>query len=394
MIEIRLFQSEKERVKLGVHGTYPEYLIETTKGKSELKHPINETLTRPWLRHFFIMQQLRGAAGEDDVVARDQNLLEIFKTTIPLPENSFIESVMSSWRMFIDSAFRDSDTPWYNGVRKSLVQDRFYTAIEQLELELPESNPQRQLQFMDHTHTMRRMSRVPVKLFFSFPGNEKEKLLDLLRLAVRSNPHNIDVALLTYCFFKAWDRTADFLELARTEDRNDLEEWYYWVEHDMHSLGALKRDAGDFATSFFIYDRASITTPEYKEMADWYLKESEFKSAYHFYYKAKEFETALELLANISVKEFAELTNLRRLSKGEKPFDLSGDISRFGGMFQEEMETLRGFARIRAAEVYKQVAVKARQHFDRETLETKYAFGELTEDEYHRLIRQIQERKQ
>jgi uncharacterized membrane protein len=55
---------------------------------------------------------------------------------------------------------------------------------------------------------------------------------------------------------------------------------------------------------------------------------------------------------------------------------------------------LRGFARIRAAEMYKQVAVKARQHFDRETLETKYAFGELSEDEYHRLMRQIQERKQ
>jgi hypothetical protein len=146
--------------------------------------------------------------------------------------------------------------------------------------------------------------------------------------------------------------------------------------------------------SFYIYDRSNITTPEYKEMADWYLKESEFKSAYHFYYKAMEFETALELLQNISVKEFAELTNLRRLSKGEKPFDLSGDLSRFGGMFQEEMETLRGFARIRAAEMYKQVAVKARQHFDRETLETKYAFGELTEDEYHRLIRQLQERKQ
>jgi hypothetical protein len=199
---------------------------------------------------------------------------------------------------------------------------------------------------------------------------------------------------LTYCFFKAWDRPAEFLELARTENRNDLEEWYFWVENDMHSLGALKRDAGDHATSFFIYDRSLLSTAEHKEMADWYLKESEFKSAYHFYYKSKEFETALELLQNISVKEFGELTNLRRISKGEKPFDLSGDLSRFGNMYQEEMETLRGFARIRAAETYKQVAVKARQHFDRETLETKYAFGELTEDEYNRLLRQIAERKQ
>jgi uncharacterized membrane protein len=40
------------------------------------------------------------------------------------------------------------------------------------------------------------------------------------------------------------------------------------------------------------------------------------------------------------------------------------------------------------------VAVKARQHFDRETIETKYAFGELTEDEYQRLIKQLQERVQ
>ncbi len=394
MIEIRLFQSEKERVKLGVHGTYPEYLIETVKGKSEVHHPINETLTRPWLRHFFIMQMLRTTAASDDVVARDHNLLEIFKITFPLPENSFIESAMSSWRMFIDSAFRDADTPWYHGIKKVMVQERFYSAIEQLELEVPESNPQRTLQFQDHTRTARRITRVPVKLFFSFPGNEKEKLLEILRLAVKTNPHNIDVALLTYCFFKAWDRSAEFLELARTENRNDLEEWYFWVENDMHSLGALKRDAGDHATSFFIYDRALLSTAEHKEMADWYLKESEFKSAYHFYYKSKEFETALELLQNISVKEFGELTNLRRISKGEKPFDLSGDLSRFGNMYQEEMETLRGFARIRAAETYKQVAVKARQHFDRETLETKYAFGELTEDEYNRLLRQIAERKQ
>jgi len=63
-------------------------------------------------------------------------------------------------------------------------------------------------------------------------------------------------------------------------------------------------------------------------------------------------------------------------------------------LYHEEIETLRGFARIRAAETYKQVAVKARQHFDRETIETKYAFGELTEDEYQRLIRQLQERVQ
>ena len=162
----------------------------------------------------------------------------------------------------------------------------------------------------------------------------------------------------------------------------------------MKNLGGVKRSAGDCTTAFYIYDRALLTSAEYKETADWFFKENEFKSAYHFYYKAKEFEMALELLQNISTKEFAELTNIRRISRGEKPFDINNEIARFTVLYQEEMETLRGFARIRAAESYKQVTVKARQHFDRETIETKYAFGELTEDEYQRLIRQLQERKQ
>ena len=102
----------------------------------------------------------------------------------------------------------------------------------------------------------------------------------------------------------------------------------------------------------------------------------------------------MDILQNISTKEFAELTNQRRLSKGEKPLDTLADSSRFVNLYQEEMETLRGFARIRAAETYKHVAAKARQHFDRETIETKYAFGELSEDEYQRLIRQLLDRKQ
>ena len=139
---------------------------------------------------------------------------------------------------------------------------------------------------------------------------------------------------------------------------------------------------------------ATMAPTEHREIGEWFFKENEFKLAYHFYYKAKEFELALELLQNISAKEFAELTNMRRISRSERPFDLTGELSRFALLYQEEMETLRGFARIRAAESYKQVTVKARQHFDRETIETKYAFGELTEDEYQRLIRQLQERKQ
>ena len=301
---------------------------------------------------------------------------------------------MSSWRLFIDNAFKDSETPWYSGVKKVINTDRFNAAIEQLELELPSSNPQRSFQFYDHTRTLRKLPRVPVKLFFALPGNEKEKLIQILRQAINNNPHNIDIALLTYAFLKAWDRSSDFLLIAQQENRREIEEWCYWVENNMKSLSVMKRAGGDYLASFYIFDRATLTGGEYKDAADWFLKENEFKSAYHFYYRAKEFEIALELLQNISVKEFAELTNLRRVSHGEKPFDITGDASAFTSLYQEEMDTLRGFARIRAAESYRQVTVKARQHFDRETIETKYAFGELTDDEYQRLIRQLQERKQ
>jgi hypothetical protein len=393
-MQIPLFQTSAERLRLGIQGVFPDILIEKTKERTEIRHTINEPLTRPWIRHYFITQLLRETNSPDDIITRDDNIIEIFKTTIPLAENSFTESTMSAWQMFLGSAFREAETPWYNGIKKLLVPERFYSAIEQLELEIPTSNADHLHQFYDHTRTLRKIPRVPVKFFFSLPGNEKEKLIAILRQTVNNNPHNIDAALLTYCFFKAWDRTPDFLDLARMENRHELEEWYYWIENDMTSLGALKRDAGDYATSFFIYDRALLAATELKEMADWFLKESEFKSAYHFYYKAKEFETALDLLQNISVKEFGELTNLRRISKGERPYDPVNDANRFALLYQEEVETLRGFSRIRAAETYKQVAVKARQHFDRETIETKYAFGELSEDEYQRLIRQIQERKQ
>lgn len=340
------------------------------------------------------MQLLRDKSSQDDTLNRDHNLIDVFKTTIPLEDNSFIESTMSSWRMFLESALRETDAPWYSGIKKNLITERFYSAIEHLELEMPESNSQRLFLFTDHVKMQRRIPRIPIKLFFALPGNEKEKMIEILRRAINNNPHNNDLALLTFCFFKAWGRTIDFLELVRTENRNDLEEWYFWVEHDMHSLGAIKRDTGDYTASFHIYDRASLSIGEYKELADWYLKENEFKAAYHFYYRAKEFEVAMELLQNISVKEFAELTNLRRISKGEKQFDIASDLTRFSTLYQEETETLRGFARIRAQENYKHVAVKARQHFDRETIETKYAFGELSEDEYNRLIRQLQERKQ
>ncbi|MBI1804219.1 MAG: hypothetical protein HY033_12695 [Ignavibacteriae bacterium] len=393
-MEITIFQTNTDRLKIGVQGIYPDKLLEQTKDHSDVRHPVNDALTRPWIQHFFIAQLLRETNSLDDIVTRDRNIIDIFKTTIPLPENSFIESTMSSWQMFLGSAFHDADTPWYHGIRKIMVQERFYSAVEQLELEIPISNPQHTFQFTDHTRRLRKIPRIPIKLFFTMPGNEREIMFGILRQAMNRNPHNVDVALLTYCFFKAWGRTQDYLDLARQENRADLEEWYFWIENDMTSLGALKREAGDYTTSFFIYDRALLSATENKEIADWLLKESEFKAAYHFYYKAKEFETALELLQNISVKEFAELTNLRRTSKGDRPIDPINDASRINSLYQEEIETLRGFARIRAAETYKQISVKARRHFDRETIETKYAFGELTEDEYQRLIRQLAERSQ
>lgn len=394
MKPIRLFDKSEERLAQGIEGFYPDHLIEVTKEKAAVHHQVNEAVTRPWLKHFFLMQSLRDGGQADDATARDDNLLEIFKTTVPLAENSFQESSLSSWRMFLETIYRDSDTPWYAGIRKILIFDRFHSAIEQLELELPESNTQRAFHFPDHHRAQRKIPRVPVKLFFALPGNEKERFVRVIEQVINNNPHNIDVGLLAYAFFRAWGRSSDFLRLVQQEHRRDLEEWYHWVEGNLKIVGAMKAGCGDHATTFYIYDRASLTPPEYKEVADWFLRENEFKASYHFYYKAKEFETALDLLQNISTKEFAELMNMRRISRGERPHDLSGDLARFAAHYGEEMETLRGFARIRAAETYKHVAVKARQHFDRETIETKYAFGELTEDEYQRLIRQLQERKQ
>jgi len=393
-MELKFFQTDDERLKLGAQGNYPEYLIEKTKEGAENKHTINESQTRPWIRHYFIIQALRKPGTQDELITRDLNILEIFKTTIPMVENSFAESALNSWQMFLGSAFREAETPWYSGIKKCLAADRFFTAIEQLELEIPISNPEHSYQFQDHQRTLHKLPRVPIKFFFALGGNERETLIGILRHAIKNNPHNTDLTLLAYSFFRAWGRARDFLDLMRQENRFELEEWYYWVENDMTSLGALKRDSGDFTTAFYVYDRANFSAAEYKEIADWFLKESEFKLAYHFYYKAKQFETSLELIQNISVKEFGELTNLRRLSKGERTSEPTPDTQKITTLYQEEIETLRGFVRIRTAETYKQISVKARQHFDRETVETKYAFGELSDDEYHRLIRQIQERKQ
>lgn len=392
--KISIFQSKIERLKLGIQGKYPDYLIEVTGKNKEIRHKINEQFTRPWIKFYFHMYAQREEPSLDDPLARTTNLIEILKTTIPLASNSYSESKMSSWRMFLDSVFRDSDAPWYNGIKKNLVRDRFYNTIEHLELEIPLSNTQRDFLFRDHTNSLRKIPRVPIKILFSISGNEKEKLFEIMRQAVHENPHNLDLAFLTYCLYKASNRASEFYDLANQENRSELLEWYFWVEQDMKSLGEIKQQSRDYITSFFIYDRAMMNISEYKNIAAWFLNESEFKLAYHFYSKAKEFETAIELLQNLSTKEFAELINLRRISKGEKTLDLQSDSPRVATLYQEEMETLRGFARLRAAETYKEVSLRARQHFDRETIETKYAFGELTEEEYQRLIRQLQERSQ
>ena len=146
---IQIFQSYKERLKQGVQGSYPEHLIEIPKEKTEVRHAINDQLTRPWVKHYFLTQVLKETNNADDTLARDSNLVQIFKSTIPLTENSFIESTMSSWRMFIDNAFRDADTQWYSGIRKVVNEERLHSAIEQLELEMPASNTQRAYQFQD-----------------------------------------------------------------------------------------------------------------------------------------------------------------------------------------------------------------------------------------------------
>ena len=87
LIQLQLFQTHKERLAHGIEGKYPEHLIEPNKERTDTRHSVNEQLTRPWLRHYFLMQVLRETNTQDDTIARDNNLVEIFKTTIPLTEN-------------------------------------------------------------------------------------------------------------------------------------------------------------------------------------------------------------------------------------------------------------------------------------------------------------------
>jgi len=56
---LNFFQKDEDRLKLGVEGVYPDHLVEQGKAKPDTRKAVNETLTRPWIKHYFIMQLLR-----------------------------------------------------------------------------------------------------------------------------------------------------------------------------------------------------------------------------------------------------------------------------------------------------------------------------------------------
>ena len=64
-MELKVFQTSGDRLKMGVQGNYPEYLIERTKERAEIRHTINESLTRPWIRHYFISQLIRETNSQE-----------------------------------------------------------------------------------------------------------------------------------------------------------------------------------------------------------------------------------------------------------------------------------------------------------------------------------------
>ena len=53
LIRFQILKSGKEKIRDGAEGSWPAYLIETTRTKSTVRHEIDEALTRPWLRHHF-----------------------------------------------------------------------------------------------------------------------------------------------------------------------------------------------------------------------------------------------------------------------------------------------------------------------------------------------------
>ncbi|RCK71696.1 MAG: hypothetical protein IGBAC_0787 [Ignavibacteriae bacterium] len=386
---MQFFLSQKDRLTLGANGAYPNTLIEIDKEGSQKKHDVHEKVTRPWIRHYFYTQLLRELGSGDIIEARDRNLIDILKTTLPLAENSYAESSLSCWRIFIDTSFKTIETKWLSGQRKIFLKEKFSKAVEHIEIEPPFSNPQRSFLFLDENRFLRRLPKIPIKLFFSFSNNYLSELLEILKQSVLQNPHNRDVEHLMYLFYKGFNAIPELIEFAKNNNRSEYLEWIYWAEDDKRSLAEMRRSRNEFELAFYFYDSASLTPAEYKEIADWYLSESEFKFAYHFYYKAKEFEIAQDILQNIGIKEFSALAKMRHLINSSSELN----ENTIKNLFEQELETLQGFNRIRANESYQRIASSPSLQFDRETVENKYAFGELTEEEYLRLLAQLRDRR-
>ncbi len=387
---MQLFLNYKDRLSLGGIGNYPTSVIEVDKGGNQKKHEVNENLTRPWIKHHFLTQILKENPTDEAIEIRDRNLLEILKISLPLATNSYTESSLSSWKQFIDVSFKNAEARWYSGSKKIFVKDKFDQAIERLEIETPATNPQRNFLFLDESRFLRKLPKIPVKLFFVISPKYAGNVLEILRLAVQQNPHNRDLDMLAYLFYKGYDWLPFLLDFARELKRADFEEWIYWTEEDKKSLAEIKRDRKDFYSSFYLFDASNLLPEEYKEIAEWYLSESEFKLAYHFFYKAKEFEIAQDILQNIGVKEFGALVMMRQLVTASNT-DLNE--TNIKNLYDQELETLRGFNKIRNNESYQKISATQVSHFDRETVENKYAFGELTEEEYVKLISQLRERR-
>jgi hypothetical protein len=387
---MQLFLTNKDRLILGSNGTYPTSVIEVDKEGNQKKHDVSEKFSRPWIKHHFLTQILRESGTEGAIESRDKNLIDALKTTLPLAENSYSESSLPSWKPFIDISFKTIEARWYTAQKKVFLKEKFDLAIEQMELDLPLSNSQRNFLFLDEMRFLRKLSKIPIKLFFSVSQNNKQHILEVVRQVLRQNPHNRDIELLAFLFYRASNMLEDLVEFSRELERPEFEEWIYWAENDMKSLGEVRKAKNDFVTSFYFFDGANLPPDACKEIAEWYLGESEFKQAFHFYYKAKEFEIAQDILQNIGVKEYGALVAMRQLNSSTNT-DLSE--ANIKNLFEQELETLHGFNRIRANEAYKKVASVPSAQFDRETVENKYAFGELTEEEYVRLITQLRDRR-
>lgn len=384
------FLSQKDRLTLGANGAYPSTLIEIDKEGNQRKHDVHEKITRPWIKHYFCTQLLRESGTADLIEARDRNLIDVLKTTLPLAENSYSESSLSCWRIFVDTSFKTVEVKWYNGQRKIFQKEKFSKAVEQIEIEPPLSNPQRSFLFLDENRFLRRIPKIPAKLFFSFSNNYLNEILDILKQAVLQNPHNRDVEYLMYLFYKGFNAVSELIDFAKFNNRPEYVEWIYWAEDDNRSLAEMKRAVNDFEMAFYFYDLANLTPADYKEIANWFLSENEFKFAYHFYYKAKEFEIAQDILQNIGIKEFAILAKMRHIMNSNSELNDSA----IRNLYEQELETLQGFNRIRSNDSYRRIASGPSLQFDRETVENKYAFGELTEEEYLRLLAQLRDRRQ